>query len=76
MSLLGQRGWLPSCLLLCITGDTVGHNQCPNSNYDPTVLRATFASSHSTNPDDQLETKMFCLDICSAYVPGKHTGVV
>lgn len=65
VNLPGQRG---GCHLacLCITDDTLGHNQWPNSNYDPTVLRATFASSHSTNPIGQLETKVLGLDICSA----------
>lgn len=40
VNLPGQRG---GCHLacLCITDDTLGHNQWPNDNYDPTVLRAT-----------------------------------
>lgn len=68
VNLPGQRG---GCHLacLCITDDTLGHNQWPSNNYDPTVLRATFASSHSTNPIGQFETKVLGLDICSAYVP-------
>lgn len=63
-NLPGQRG---GCHLacLCITDDTLGHNQWPNDNYDPTVLRACFASTHSTNPVGQFETKVLGLDIGS-----------
>lgn len=72
-NLPGQRG---GCHLacLCITDDTLGHNQWPNDNYDPTVLRAYFASTHSTNPVGQFETKVLGLDIDSAYVPWKRNG--
>lgn len=34
--------WLLSCLFLCVTGDTVGHNQWPSSNYDSPIPQSYF----------------------------------